>query len=92
MQHMISRDCLTNVRQCLDVSMDMLTKGIRVDDHPLLEFMDEVKRWIHRGRSGITMSHHLFDQLLMSTEMLYGVITTFRDLDNVAKKVKLPDS
>lgn len=90
-QHLISRDCLTNLRQCLEVSLDLLTKGVTVEDHPLLAFMDEVKRWIHHGRTGLTMSHHLFDQLLMSTEMLYGVITTFRDLNQVAQKVKLPD-
>jgi hypothetical protein len=89
-QHLISRVCLANLHNCLDVSLDMLTKGIKVTDHPLIEFMEEVKRWIHNGQQGIAMSHHLFDHLLMSTEMLYGVITTFRDLDQVAKKIKLP--
>ena len=68
----------------------MLTKGISVDDAPLIEFMDEVKRWIHNGRTGLHMSHHVFDHLLMSTEMLYGVITSFRDLGQVAQKINMP--
>ena len=41
--------------------------------------------WIHHGEKGTgaaLMSHHLFDHLLMGTEMLYGVITTFRDVCN----------
>lgn len=43
MHHLISRDCLANLQLCLEVSLDMLTKGIRIDHHPMLEFMDEVK-------------------------------------------------
>lgn len=88
--HLISRDCLANLQQCLSVSLDMLTKGIKVDDHPMIEFMNEVTRWIRHGKTGLTMSHHLFDHLLMSTEMLYGVITTFRELSKVTGKIRLP--
>lgn len=68
----------------------MLTKGISIHDQPLIEFMDEVKRWIHNGQTGLHMSHHVFDHLLMSTEMLYGVITSFRDLGQVAQKINMP--
>jgi hypothetical protein len=89
-QHLISRVCLANLHNCLDVSLDMLTKGIKVTDHPLIEFMEEVKRWIHNGQQGIAMSHHLFDHLLMSTDMLFGVITTFRFLVQVAININLP--
>ena len=67
----------------------MLTKGIDVDDHPLLEFMDEVKRWIPCAWRDHNVASPLRSTAYV-TEMLYGVITTFHDLAHVAK-VKLPD-
>ena len=58
----------------MDTAQDMLTKGLKLTDHPLVSFFDEVKAWIQHGEKGIAsqapmMSHHLFDHLLMGTEM-----------------------
>ena len=94
-QHLISQECLGNLELSLQVSHDFLVKGLKESDHPLVEFWHDVKKWLEHGETGIAsaaplMSHHLFDHLLLGTEMIYGVITTFRDLHQVAEKIKLP--
>jgi NhaP-type Na+/H+ or K+/H+ antiporter len=94
-KHLISHRCLGSLEFSIGVAKDVLARKDLSDpaNCPLLEFFDSVHLEIESGMvsfQGSLMSHQMLDHLMLSTEMLYGVIMIFKDLREVGGHIELP--
>lgn len=96
-KHLISHRCLGSLELCIGVAKDFLARKDLTDpaNCPLLEFWYSVQLEIEEGMTLSSFrfsmsSHHILDHLILSTEMLYGVIMIFKDLQDVGGKIELP--
>ena len=94
-KHLISHKCLGALEFSVGVAKDFLARKDLTDrsNCPLMEFFNSVELEIESGMTsfqGSLMSHQKLDHLMLSTEMLYGVMMIFKDLEDVGGHIELP--
>jgi hypothetical protein len=94
-KHLISHKCLGSLEFSIGVAKDVLARTDMSDPNncPLCEFFYSVELEIEEGMTGFQDSlfaHQRLEHLLLSTEMLYGVIMIFSDLQEVGSHIAMP--